>query len=279
MVNCNYTGYNENISFGTIVSEKNNPSKETLQAIIERVTTSYNQYLTEFHSLSNKQNSDILITEIGERAALKLCYSSATESFKFIRGKIFDIQPNSLKAFCPYCLLNKPKTLDHYIGQTEFPEYSILQKNLIPCCFDCNNNKGEDWRKNNQRRFIHFYNDTFLNHRFLYSNLVYHKGEVTPKIHFYLSKPVAMSVADFRIVKCHFKDLHLLNEYNQRAIPLVSAEIRVLRDALNNGSTRNQIIASLQSRVNAQVIDFGINYWSAIIYETLANNRKLINSL
>jgi hypothetical protein len=279
MLNCNYTGYNEIISFGTIAREKNNPANATLQAIVGRIATSYTQYLNNFHTLEGKRNSDILVTEVNERAALQLCYSSETKSFKFIRGKIFDIQPNELKAFCPYCLLNKPKTLDHYIGQTEFPEYSILQRNLIPCCFDCNNNKGEEWRQNSQRRFIHFYNDTFLNNRFLHAKLIYHRGEIVPRIHFFLLKPIAMTLTDFRIVKFHFKDLHLLNEYNTRANTLVSSEIDAIKDSILNGVTKPQIISILKSRANSRAMNFGLNYWEAVLYETLANNNKLINSL
>ena len=279
MRNCNYTSYNEIVSFGTITEEKNNPAKSTLNAITGRIATSYIQYLNNFPSLEGKSKSDILKNETSERAALQLCYSSETKSFKFIRGKIFDIQPDELKAFCPYCLLNKPKTLDHYIGQTEFPEYSILQRNLIPCCFDCNNNKGEQWRKDKKRRFIHFYNDTFLTNRFLHGSLIYHRGEIVPRIDFCLMKPAAMSVSDFRIVKFHFKDLHLLQEYNTRANALVSSEIAVITDSYHGGATIDQIIASLTSRANALSADFGINYWSAVMYETLANNNRLIRSL
>lgn len=279
MLNCNYTGYNEIVALGTIADEKNNPAKTTLKAIINRIENCYEQYLNNFHTLEGKVKSAILNTENEEKIALQLCYSSETRTFKYIRGKIFDIQPNSLKALCPYCLLNRPKTLDHYIGQSEFPEYSILQRNLIPCCFDCNNKKGEEWRYNKKRRFIHFYNDHFLNHSFLKARLIYTKGSIIPKIDFYLSKPAAMNNSDFKIVKFHFKDLQLLNEYNMRANTLVSSEITVMKESVINGITKQNIINSLISRANALANDFGINYWFAEMYITLATNKKLINSI
>ncbi|WP_220491502.1 MULTISPECIES: hypothetical protein [unclassified Pseudoalteromonas] len=33
--------------------------------------------------------------------------------------------------------------MDHVLGQTEFPEYSVHPKNLFPCCSDCNRKKSD----------------------------------------------------------------------------------------------------------------------------------------
>ena len=144
MINCVYTGGVNNDEFDrfvVIIKEKYNPGKDCLIGIQNRVLTTYNRYLYNFDDLQNSQGSEFDELETEEKKYLNLCYSSQTKTFEEKRGEIFSNQSKQLIAFCPYCLLNKPNTLDHYLGKTEYPEYSILIKNLVPCCYDCNQKK------------------------------------------------------------------------------------------------------------------------------------------
>jgi len=279
MINGKYIAIDEQIAFETIASEKNNPGKTILLGIANRTQVSYNQYLNNFDSLVSKRKSDFSKKEKRERNLLNACYESDTGSFPIIRLMIFNNQPSVLKGLCPYCFLGWPGTMDHYIGQTEFPEYSILAKNLIPCCGDCNRIKGDIWRRRGVRRSIHFYQDTFINRRFLHARIVHHKGQTAPKIHFYLSKNNAMSANQFKIIKNHFKDLNLLAKYDERANARISSEIATLRDSFAAGRDKALLVSELNNSYRNLSVDFGINYWEGILYETLASTRKIINSL
>lgn len=279
MINCIYLNYNEVVLFGTIVEEKNDPGKTTLRNISARVCGAYNDYLNDFDRLQKRSRSVIKPIEIDEKNALHLCYSSVTQTFRYVRGKIFEIQPEQLKTFCPYCLLNSPDTLDHYIGQTEFPEYSIISRNLIPCCYTCNQLKGEAWRKGGLRRIIHFYNDSFFNNNFLNAKLLYRRGSPIPKISFFLKRPIGMAASDFRIVKLHFKDLGLLAKYNARANTLVSSEFTVLSNARQKGRSLTSLVSELKDRSTTESLKSGVNYWVAVMYETLANDSRFLDSL
>ena len=85
---------------------------------------------------------------------------SAEEKSVKIKAKITEIMPSAIKEKCPYCMLSEPGTFDHYIGKGEFPEFSILSKNLVPCCSKCNSKKGEKFLSENGKRiFISFYFD------------------------------------------------------------------------------------------------------------------------
>lgn len=46
-------------------------------------------------------------------------------------------------AICPYCGLNEPDTLDHFLPKKKHPLLSITLYNLIPCCNNCNHKKKE----------------------------------------------------------------------------------------------------------------------------------------
>lgn len=275
MINCNYINPNEFESFQTITSEKYKPGKDYLLGILERMEVCYNLYLNKFDLLEQKLQSEFH-NEDNERESLILCYTSETRTFQLLRGKIFENQPKQLKALCPYCLLNKPKTLDHYISKIEFPEYSTLIKNLIPCCYDCNQKKGEIWRLNSRRRLIHFYNDNFLHHRFLYADLVFENDAEVPEIIFTLSKPNEMSQEDFDIVFWHFEDLELQEEYVDRSNAFISSEINIIKTAHLRGDSIVAISQTIQDKINNNT--FGVNYWEKCMYEALLNRiNEIIN--
>lgn len=261
--------------------EKYNPGKQTLLAVYDTVATRYDTYLTDFPNIGAIADSPFSAADQQEvRKALESCYDSATQTFSALRGKILTEQPEVIKTLCPYCLLSWPDTIDHYIGKAQFPEFSILCRNLIPCCGYCNNVKLEEWRQNGQRRFIHFYNDTFLHHRFLKARLLYPAGMKVPRISYYLDKPTAMANADFQIVQWHFEDLDLISKYNQRAIPTFSSEYASYRN-MNVGqrTSPGKIRRMLLNKYRTDAAHFCDNYYIAIIYETLANDATFIGSL
>lgn len=275
MINCVYTQFDEFESFQKIILEKNKPGKDYLLAITDRMQICYNEYINEFDTLEQKENSDFQ-NDINEKNSLILCYTSQSKTFQLQRGKIFENQSIYLKALCPYCLLNKPKTLDHYISKTEFPEYSTLSKNLVPCCYDCNQKKGDSWRFDSKRRFIHFYNDTFLDKRFLYADLLFEDGNDIPKIVFSLSKPNNMSQNHFNIVSWHFEDLELFDEYSDRANAFISSEVTIIKEAYFRGDTLASINQIIIDKINNN--KFGENYWQKCMYEALSNKlNEIIN--
>ena len=280
MVNCNYIGHDEKEFLQAVINAKYQPKKGQLLDVYELISERYDSYLNNFDAIGVIADSPFSGAEQKvTREALMSCYDNETQAFTAIRGQIFSSQPEPILSLCPYCLLNWPKTLDHYIGKTAFPEFSILCKNLIPCCADCNNKKDEKWRENGQRRYIHFYNDTFLTHRFLRARLIYQAGSGTPKIDYYLQQPAAMIDDNFQIVQSHFEDLGLLLKYNQRAINTVSAEFATARE-LNLGHVPAPMIRrTLLKQFEKHATQVSSNYYVAVIYETLANDPPFLASL
>lgn len=271
MIQCNYIGENEFQTFETIVAEKNNPGRTVLTTIKPRVQLCYQQYLERFDELESKQSSEFLEAEIEERRHLQGCYSSLTATGNPIRASIFSEQPTVLKMFCPFCMLDKPKTLDHYIGQDEFPEYSFLVKNLIPCCYDCNQIKTIKWRENNKRRFIHFYNDNFFENQFLFADLSI--IEATPIMNLVLRKPIELSNDSFQIIEWHFKDLNLIQQYKERCNALLSTELKIMKDSSNiNGLSNQQIRLQLETSEKNFANDFGLNYWKSVMFQCMSQN-------
>nr|WP_256538667.1 RNA polymerase sigma factor RpoD/SigA [Mucilaginibacter aquariorum] len=152
-------------------------------------------------------------------------------------------------------------------------------RNLIPCCENCNRIKGDYWRKNGYRRILHFYNDTFIQYRFLYAKIIHHRGISTPRFSFFLKKPAAITAGEFKIIKGHFKQFNLLTKYNEKANALITSQISILKDGRADGRDKASLITELRRTYNNLALDFGVNYWEGIISETIANTHKIINSL
>ncbi|MEE4406672.1 HNH endonuclease signature motif containing protein [Enterobacter mori] len=64
---------------------------------------------------------------------------------------------------CPYCGVSPCRTLDHYYNKALLPQFSFLPENLIPCCGDCNRDKGSRKSFSKWKRFVNpFYDDFSL---------------------------------------------------------------------------------------------------------------------
>jgi 5-methylcytosine-specific restriction endonuclease McrA len=265
MINGFYIGADEFNSFKKIVREKYNPSKARLLEIENDVNNAYASYLVDFNNLETIAPIVINVDQIN---ALKNCYTSRTATFEKQRGDIFAKQPDVLKAFCPYCMLNKPTTLDHYTPKNEFPEYSILLKNLIPCCFNCNNKKDEVWRLKNKRRFIHFYNDTFIQHKFLVASICLIDND--PIIKFELKRSVELSSVQYNIIKWHFDQLNLIMQYNERSNTILSTEIKSLKKSKERGLKNHELKAIIEDKALSYSEDYGKNYWKSVLFMAIA---------
>jgi hypothetical protein len=279
MINATYLNHNEVTFFRTVIAEKGDPRKTLLQGISARVLRGYRYYLNDFEKIVRKPGSIFTAMEVSEKEALNHCYSTATQSFSTMKGAIRNAQNGELKHTCPYCLIDRPTTIDHYIGKTEFPEFSILVKNLIPCCASCNNLKRDTWRNGGVRQFIHYYNDTFLHKTFLHGQIDFPGNGTIPVISFSLRKG-RLSANEFKIVQAHFTNLNLFVFYESKANSAISVKMETLGDSINNNIIKRRDAKSLllsESRKSASRL--GINFWEAVMFEAMANCPKLIRLL
>ena len=150
-----------------IVSHKHQPTKNQLLRIRDKVVARYNYYsehydtLDEILPLPSEEWS-------GVKDALISCYGDNVE-FKRVRQQQFSSLSATDKTKCPYCLLSRPSTLDHYFDKNDYPEFSVFIPNLVPCCSECNNIKSTTtFDVNNNRVFLHFYHDHIPEEQFLF---------------------------------------------------------------------------------------------------------------
>lgn len=115
-------------------------------------------------------------------------------------------------AKCPYCSINAPQQLDHYMDKNDYGQLATCRLNLVPLCATCNNLKG----KTSYKEFTHPYYQKF------------------PK-------------ADFLVADCKVQNNHLVVKF--RIDPMVITDVK-LRAKLNNQISHIHLCHRLQKAVN-----------------------------
>ncbi len=88
------------------------------------------------------------------KEALLHCYTGNTKLIRNLKQAIIDNQNVFYRGTCAYCGLNETKYMDHYLPKDDFPEFSILSYNLVPCCSYCNEKKSKNFLDNTGERKI-----------------------------------------------------------------------------------------------------------------------------
>lgn len=246
-----------------IVNNKTKNRAE-LQALRERVLLRYGSYAMCFTSLES-----ILPEEWSDEAkeALKSCYGDNV-SFRNAKKELMQNV-----ARCPYCLLNTPNMLDHYFDKSDYPEYSVYAPNLVPCCSECNSQKGTRvFDENGARQFVHFYCDDMPGEQLLFVRFECTDTHLIPEIKIFLE-------CENDIIKAHFIGLKLEERYRSAISDRLTPIISEITQLWQGGCDRNEIKELLGIKHNSLAAHYGNNFWEACIYEGLLNSEEYFNSI
>ena len=246
------------------------PAKTILEDIRLQINDRYNHYIERFSSEQMISITNSLFAR--NHPALLSCYKSEGKTLTNLKTKIRDLQENGLKGTCQYCGVSKPNSMDHYLPISDYPEFSILGINLIPCCTDCNGKKRSYW-KDGARGIINFYLDEIPDEQFLFAT-VHFIGNV-PSLNYELRNDNNLHEDFFEILSKHFNRLELIPLYKTQSSDELDEIIRALTiyvDNPNPAVLRNNLLkdaSQLQVR-------FGINYWRAVMRIGLAESDDFL---
>jgi len=265
MKNINPPTLNQEKNFENIIEAKVNLRKIRLKTLKNKVFNSYIDYYNKRKKLENIKKSEFQFNQKGKD--LSHCYDSDSIALSNLKASIKQGFKTIGGSHCPYCLLPSPYTFDHYLPKKLFPEFSILPINLIPCCFECNNKRLEDWLNKNARTTINPYFDAISKERFLFASISLQKN--VPQVTFVIKNSGKISKYLFQIIKDHFEKLNLINRYKDQ----VNTEISEINKRFLNPTFKklsSQIPKLLLDEADSKRSIYGINYWKAAVYEALA---------
>lgn len=184
--------------------------------------------------------------------------------------QIYDDIMLSANDKCPYCGgIGRPRTLDHYLPKSKYPQFSVLPANLLPCCRDCNTeNKSTSTATTAQEQVIHPYfdNDRFFNEQWIMAR-VYPGNPCS--LEFYVDPPAYWNKTDNDRARRHFKDFELAVRFSVQAGEELSTLIDQRREFMKtlDSNTFSQHLMSI-----GNTTQLFVNHWKKVMYQTLAND-------
>lgn len=242
------------------------------QDSLDAVKVRYSEYVTNFNS-----NGLLLINDsIYPKNHIELtgCYKSKTKMVIELLSLIKNNQTLEAKSKCQYCNINKPKTIDHYLPISLFPEYAVLAINLLPCCNECNKKKDNYWKEDGIRGILNFYVDNIPNEQFL-NGVIIIQNEIplfTLKFNF---SSIHSDLSN--IIKAHFKRLELFQRYEEESAEEISEITRQLRIYSNGKSIKEVSFLLKKDSLDLQA-KYGKNYWKAILRDALSESNEYLSN-
>ncbi|MGJ3495297.1 HNH endonuclease [Piscirickettsia salmonis] len=240
-------------------------SKDTLLTrALSYVTAGKKGQLYTIPPIINDNNEDCVILNDLKKSDLIKLYKQYLVR-KQPGRTIYDALLSAANEKCPFCGgIGRPMNLDHFLPKAHFPLFSVLPKNLIPSCRDCNTgNKGERYATEAENQIIQPYLDDekFFSTQWIFAT--YKQTDKEPSIiEYFVKPPNNWSNIDKERVDNHFKVFDLRKRYSiQAADELIFAE-QIIKNLLDKNISAKEILHSNSST-------YFINHWKKIMYQAL----------
>lgn len=185
--------------------------------------------------------------------------------------EIYDALLNIAKEKCPFCGgIGTPRNLDHFLPKSHFPVFSVLPRNLVPSCRDCNmDGKGRAFAIKAEEQIIQPYadNDKFFSEQWIYASYHQECNDEPGFFEYYASPPESWSdVEKYRVIR-HFNQFDLSKRYGTKAAEMLITVLNQIRKMKIAGLDR-QIIIDVLLKPGLDASPF-INHWQYAMYQSL----------
>lgn len=260
-----------------IVSRKRSPTKEKLLSIRYKIEERYIFYSEHFDSLDKILP---LAKEewVNVKDELIKCYGK-NKGLDEAKKQIFDSLVASGQTKCPYCMLSRSNTLEHYFNKDDYPEFSVYIPNLIPCCSECNSIKGNAvFDSSSYRKYIHFYHDLIPKEQFLFVRFSFSdESDSIPLVNIELKFSENNYYSN--LIIRHFENLSLISKYQDTILERLAPVIEEIKMNKRAGISIQNIELALKNRFKALSIYYGNNYWETCVYDGILNSPDFLSRL
>lgn len=257
-----------------VVSSKKNMIKGVSNSIKTNLIALQPQIISRYNLFEQAIRNNTLFSFLEDsqlilhKNDLLSCYNRKLSKVKEITQLIESSQPRGFLRRCPYCGIILPKTYDHYLPESIFPELAVHPLNLIPCCSSCNSAKNNFFKSNTNRIFLYFYGDTIPNVQYLGITLIIKSNSIGANFNINIPNNIVNPV--WNVLDEHYKRLDLISQYNEMVNDEITEIILSCRIYVRNGG-RN-----ISGYLNGFIIEnealFGMNHWRVVLMKALSNS-------
>lgn len=177
---------------------------------------------------------------------------------------------------CPFCGdIGHARTLDHFVPKANFPLYSVVPGNLVPCCRDCNSEKLNSFSasKGGQPLHPYFDDEKFFSEQWVHAKVV---QTDPPLLEFSVDPPVGWIDDDKQRVTAHFVEYDLADKFGTEAAADIPETIQTRRCTLQH-STPADFSQYLQEK--SDNLSLPINNWRRVMFGALARSQWFCRQL
>lgn len=209
------------IFYKNVVSNKKiNDLKDRLFLIQDVIEKQYSYYDLGFENDTLESLSTFDYTD-NEKEDLKALYSYSSAAFQSLKISLTTNEKNRINNTCPYCTIGEIGSFDHYLPQSEFAEYAVNPKNLLPCCSICNGHKGVMWRHGGERILLNLYIDALPEQQFLFAKTIVEAQSI--RFEYYLDNPNnEVDASLFKKISNQYGRLNLLQRFKENSEEVVT---------------------------------------------------------
>lgn len=205
-------------------------------------------------------------------------YDSTSQDTEKIKNAVKSI--SSIK--CPYCGIEKPSHIDHFLPRSIFPEFSMYTPNLIYVCSTCNSiYKGDKIvNEEGERKYFNPYFDEYIEELVFLQCKIEVENGIYPNFKFYIDDLSETHNYEFTVIKNHFESMNL----NFRYIEQISKEefrrfknryiektIKQFKDV-----TLDKLKNDIEEKLD-ELYDLNENNWEKVFWNSLKDCDECLN--
>lgn len=193
---------------------------DELKAISDTQSSCFESYDEAFNSNSLAFIRAAAYDE-SDKINLKTLYSYRNKKIQVLKDLLtrHPLHTERILNTCQNCTINEADTMDHVLGQTEFPEFAVHPKNLFPCCSVCNKKKSDRYVDGNgSQLFLNLFIDDLPQTQYLY---VEFGDNWLPR--FRLEQPDGVPNNIFNLIERHYDQLDLLTRFSNNSNEIISS--------------------------------------------------------
>jgi hypothetical protein len=251
---------------GSCIERIREPAKSWLLAHRQEILDLFEGY-TDEHAwdFDKTQTLDHIPQDV--RNALRAAYSLTYPNRPLgnLRVELLSVANN----LCPYCRLEMPSTLDHFLPKSQHEPFAAFAPNLVPMCRTCNTLKGTKGSAKARQFFTHAYFDRIAGtERFLVAQVSVGSQHIATNFGIDFSARLDANV--FQRLAYQFSILRLAPRYQREAVDLIYDQATKLKEMRSGDCSAEDRRLSLEGDARTEARHFGTSYWKAALLFALA---------
>lgn len=258
-----------------VVASKRNPRSDPdflsrVKILDDLIHECYQKYDEKFANNSLENLKEALLT-MTVRDDLTKLYNYKNSVLQKLLIDLTSATGRRIFNTCQNCTINEVDSFDHYLSQSQFVEFNVNPKNLVPCCTACNRKKSAKWTENGNRIFLNLYLDHLPELQYLFVTI--HGSDDVLDVNYHLEKPDRMDSNFYRLIESHYMNLDLLRRFKINSDKIIS-NLATDISSFTGKLSYKDICDSIAVRAENNRRILGYNYWVSILELALIESKE-----